>query len=130
MIAELHSQAIISFLNYYYLCYDLSLSHVAAKLPLFTELTMVTHSIFSRNIQTFNKPPHISVEFSSTQCTCRNHPTHNTLGHTLQNQSLFDSSKLKAVIRPTIVDACSMKRFFKNLCFYHEKKHHAIACLP
>ena len=65
MIAELHSQAIISFLNYYYLCYDLSLSHVAAKLLLFTELAMTSIHFSAEKYKHSTNPMKSSVEFAS-----------------------------------------------------------------
>ena len=60
MTAELHSQAVISFLNYYYLCYDLCLSHFAAKLVYFVETASIFSSDFNKKLRTFNQCPKIN----------------------------------------------------------------------
>ena len=55
MTAELHSQAVISFLNYYYLCYDLCLSHFAAKLLYFLKIIGSFNPVFNKTKRPFNQ---------------------------------------------------------------------------
>ena len=55
MTAELHSQAVISFLNYYYLCYDLCLSHFAAKLLYFPKIIGSFNPVFNKTKRPFNQ---------------------------------------------------------------------------